>query len=495
MNQHVLFKLGSAPTHQMRSGVGASWHSILNAPTGHGGSAFGGQPPLLPAHEPLWKSIESYASQLKLSLIRLEFEWQQFEPEKGAYNWDSPEMQILDRICAWAQRNGADVLLQQQWGGINWNSFEAFRGDPAMETYSAPADLDAFTTGWMHLLDELYTRRGYTCIKWVNIINEPGYWWWHTPESYRILREEGDRERSKDLQYDYLNKACALVRKRLQIEHPSVRLMGPDETDMPVYERLANEAWFQNVDDIDFHSYNSIFDHCAPSTPYEYPIHERIDKLVARYCKEAHSADKGFYLTEVGSMTYGFGADNSAPGNELSAIKDTELLIRSLRAGIDGFSRWSFTNRGDIDGQWQLIDTWDIEHKNWKKEASPHRPAFDILGRAMSSVPKQAHIIPISIKGGTLDDSPHQRVWATCVQDPITQQARVIIINNSDESFEFTLESPELGNSTLNNTEWSLLPSWDDPALPLEKNIINPLCREGNLPARQLTILESHHSI
>ncbi|MFA6961895.1 MAG: hypothetical protein WC205_14160 [Opitutaceae bacterium] len=101
----------------MRSGVGASWHSILNAPVGHGGSAFGGQPPVLPLHEPLWQSIETHADLLKLRFIRLEFEWRQFEPRRREFTWDSPEMRILDRICAWAERSGADVMLQQQWGG------------------------------------------------------------------------------------------------------------------------------------------------------------------------------------------------------------------------------------------------------------------------------------------------------------------------------------------------------------------------------------------
>lgn len=492
MSNHVSFKLGGAPFHRMRSGVGASWHSILNAPVGHGGSAFGGQPPVLPQHEPLWQSIEAHADYLRLRFIRLEFEWRQFEPQRGEYTWDSPEMQVLDRICAWAERNGADVMLQQQWGGVAWNTFDEFKGDPAMETYSAAADLDAFAEGWMALLNELCVRRGYRCIKWINPINEPGYWWWHLPESYRILREEGDRERSRALQIEHLSRACSIVRSRLRVEHPQVRLMGPDETDMPVYDKLSAEPWFNHVDDIDFHSYNSSFDHDALPQPWFYHIADRIDGLLSRYCTEAHAADKGLYLTEVGSMAYGYGFDDFAPGCELSALKDSEMLIRSLRAGVDGFSRWSFTNRGDIDGQWQLIETWNRDHKNWLKEASPHRPAYDVLGRAMRNVPKCAAVLPLDIEGGLLKGGKHRRVWGVCVQDPESGQQRILAVNNSEEPFELSLQLSGSGAGTGAvagaNGNWSVLDPWSGKPTKLDK-IAGGF--GGLLHPRQLTIFET----
>jgi hypothetical protein len=38
-----------------------------------------------------------------------------------------------------------------------------------------------------------------------------------------------------------------------------------------------------------------------------------------------------------------------------------------MEAGVSAFNRWSFTNRGDLDGQWQLIRTWDMENKKYLK--------------------------------------------------------------------------------------------------------------------------------
>lgn len=502
---HVTITPEAIPRHTMRSGIGASWHSILNAPAGHGGSAFGGQPPVLPMHDRLWKSIEGYADTLNLRFIRLEFEWKQFEPRRREFTWDSPEMRILDRICAWAERAGADVMLQQQWGGAAWNCYPEFRGDPVLETYSAPHDLEAFADGWMALLDELYVKRGYRCIKWINPINEPGYWWWHLPESYRLLRVEGDREASRLVQMRHLAEACAILRKRLKVEHPAVRLMGPDETDLPIYGKLSDEPWFPHVDDVDLHSYNSVFDHEPLPKAWNYHIGDRIDGVVRRYCDEAHAVGKGFYLTEVGSMVYGYGADNPAPGSHLSSLKDVEMLIRSLAAGIDGFSHWSFTNRGDIDGHWQLIDTWSIEHKNWLIEARPHRPAFDLLGRAMRHVPKGAHIFPVNIQGGWLGETReqslqlgsllkerHRRVFAVGVRAPSEPKegtgTKILVINNADEAFDFTLESPA---SLAGGQAWSVLDPWTDEGGALSKSLRDSHRWNGVLPPRQLTILES----
>jgi len=61
---------------------------------------------------------------------------------------------------------------------------------------------------------------------------------------------------------------------------------------------------------------------------------------------------KGLYLTEFGTQTYDHKADDPAPGSFKASLKDMELLIRALNLGIDGANHWSFTNRGELDGQW-----------------------------------------------------------------------------------------------------------------------------------------------
>ena len=134
----VTITVSNRVTHQMLSGVGASWHSILAPTVSHGGSAFGGSPPVVAQHERLWTSMEKQAEWLGLKFIRAEMDWRQWQPTHGEYTWDSPEFKILDRILSWAQRHGSDVMLQCMWPNVEWLAFPEYRGDPALVQESAP---------------------------------------------------------------------------------------------------------------------------------------------------------------------------------------------------------------------------------------------------------------------------------------------------------------------------------------------------------------------
>ena len=92
-------------------------------------------------------------------------------------------MRILYRILDWNQKNSADVFFQQMWCNVAWLAYPEFRDDPVARVHSAPADLDAFADGLATLMEHLIQKRGYTCIKWLCINNEPGkdFSWWQAP--------------------------------------------------------------------------------------------------------------------------------------------------------------------------------------------------------------------------------------------------------------------------------------------------------------------------
>jgi hypothetical protein len=383
------FSISNEPIRQMASGVGASWHSILRPSVGQGGSAFGGTPPAVARHERAWETLEEAACWYGLKFLRAEFEWRQFEPEKGVYTCETGEMQVLRRILGWAQRHGADVLLQQQWPGISWNAFPEFRGDPALETYSAAFDLDAFAAGWVALLEELVVKRGFTCIRWVCLINEPGWWWWHLPQT--ILAREGVAK----AQQEYLARAAAIVRKAMdKAGFEKIKLMGPDEADLFDYPDLRAMPWFPHVQDVDFHCYRAVLDRDVGA---KCPLSlDAAADIMRRYAAQAHAAGKGFYLTEYGTMANGFGFDNPGPFHPESLLRDCSLLLKTILSGADGASRWSFTNRGDVDGQWQMVETWDRQNKEWRPETEKFAPVAATLGEFMRHMPQRAFVHEIA---------------------------------------------------------------------------------------------------
>jgi len=430
----LTIKVSDHLAHQMLSGVGASWHSILHPPISHGGSAFGGTPPVTPQHEQLWASLEEHASWLGLKFIRAELDWRQWQPEKGRFTWDSPELKILDRILRWAQRHGSDVMLQSMWLNVEWLTFPEYRHDPALTQVSAPADLDAFAAGWVELLRELIERRGFTCIRWINLVNEPNFYWWLVPPDNGV-----NQDRAK--QTLYLAEALRKVRAAIQAANLPVKIMGPDFTDLPVIEKLSAEPWWPHVDDVDFHSYCSCFDWedaTAQPAASAYHMGRRLEQTLAKYRLETKTAGRGLFLTEFGTQTYGYKADDPAPGSFKASLKDTELLIRGLNLGVDGFNHWSFTNRGDMDGQWQFVDTWNRQWKHWLDETTPHRHAYYVLGLATRHLPHRAKILATEVSGGESEGC--QRVWAAAVRSPKDASLTVLVVNDAEQSWKVRLQ-------------------------------------------------------
>ena len=160
-------------------------------------------------HERLWVSMEKQAEWLGLKFIRAEMDWRQWQPQKGQLTWDSPEFKVLDRILGWAQHHGSDVMLQCMWPNVEWLAFPEYRDDPALVQASAPADIDAFAEGWVTLLRELREKRGYTCIRWINLVNEPNFYWWLIPPDSGMKQDRARQAR-------YLAEAMRKVRAALK---------------------------------------------------------------------------------------------------------------------------------------------------------------------------------------------------------------------------------------------------------------------------------------
>src|ERR1035437_4664506 len=157
--------------YQMAGGIGASWHAISKDKIDEGkeykwalreknsrGSAWGGNPPVADSLE--WDQIYNYAKWLGLDWIRVEISARMYEPERGKYSWKNEEMEALYRILDWAEKNKADVFLQQMWSNVKWNAFSGVQ--PLL---SAPKSTDDFGNGLATLVEYLLKVKKYTCIK------------------------------------------------------------------------------------------------------------------------------------------------------------------------------------------------------------------------------------------------------------------------------------------------------------------------------------------
>ena len=360
-----------SPVHTMKGGLGASWHAIRKEavykdpdwdyPARAGdprGSALQGNPPL--ANAKAWQQLYQHASWLGLNWVRVELAQLMYEPEKGKFDWDNEEMQTLYKILTWCQQNKADVFLQQMWTEVEWNAYQGV--EPLI---SAPRSLPDYAEGLATLVDYLVNKKNFSCIRWVCIANEPpggtwGYWW--STGSYPCVP---------------FTAGLKAVREEFGRRGLKIPISGPDWTDLPPFD--ASKIDFDDyIGAYDIHSYQGVNASGA--------------ETLAQWAAWAHARNKPFFLSEMGNMQSGWRRSNPGPRSFAAALSNAETIIRGIRSGVDGFNRWSYVNRGDLDGQWQLVRTFDITRKRYYPEVTPEPVAYygyGIMTRFLSKYSSQ----------------------------------------------------------------------------------------------------------
>ena len=126
---------------------------------------------------------------------------------------------------------------------------------------------------------------------------------------------------------------------------------------------------------------------------------------------DARAALAGAVKDGMTIMAGGFGLCG-IPETLIEAIRDSgakDLTFISNNAGVDGFNRWSFLNRGDLDGQWQLVDTWDREHKRLLADFPPHPNSYFCLGLLSRFTARHSAVLATHVAEGKLGEGCGRR--------------------------------------------------------------------------------------
>jgi len=403
----------SIEKYTMAGGIGASWHAIRLDQENidispeyklayrirrSRGSAWGGNPPV--SDTKAWEQIYNHASWLGLSWLRVELSMRMYQPQKGKFDWDNEEMITLYKILAWAEANEADVFLQQMWSNVKWNSYPEIQ-----PLISAPKSLDDFAEGLSSLVDHLVNDKQYTCIKWLCLTNEPpggtwGHWW--------SSSEYGENTP--------ITPAMKAVRQALDKKNLKVQISGPDWTDLPPFD--AHKIDFDEyIGAYDIHSYHG--------------INAEKQMEVEKWANWAHNHNKPLFLSEIGRQDLVVGLKDpeaTKTGQVVSigeSLSNTEDILRGMAVGVSAFNRWSFTNRGDLDGQWQLIRTWNIEKKEFYKTIKPEPVSYYGYGIISRFVPKYSTVV-------TTEPVDNPEILSQTVKTP-GGDVTTIILNKSDQ--------------------------------------------------------------
>ena len=456
-----------APLNIMRCGIGACWHAIEQpSEEQFAGSAWGGNPPA--EDEAAWQRLYELADWTGMSFLRVAVSQRMYEPERRTFTWDSPEMRILLRILDWCQSRRAIVFLQQQYNNVRWNAFPEFRDDDIATLRSGPCSLDDLTHGIVSLVDFLVRQRGYDCIRYLGLNNEPDACrCWESPDGPMPMLP-----------------AVEAVSRELIARTLPVTIAGPDLVEAAL--SADTEAMATHLGAFEVHTYGGAFDwRTEHAFDWCYPMAEGVEKFAA-WARYAHEQDKPFFMGEIGTFDYGMGGSMSEPSSYEASLKDIEYAIRLMNAGVDGFCRWSFVNRGNIDGQWQLVDTWDIDTDRPRTTITPHPNSFFLWGSLSRFISSGATILRGELTGGS--DGQHQRIFACAVRNPDGSHTLAVINDgDTDADLHVQMDGPALHCYRID----ALARDRSDVRVDPQGEFAGDF--EDTLPPMSLTIYSTHH--
>ena len=314
------------------------------------------------------------------------------------YDWDNKNMQLLYRHLAFCNKNNIDVILTD-WGvEVEWLAVDG------IEKTDKP--LYAEVIG--NYLDYLINKKGFTCIKYFVLVNEPNY-------------EVGDFERWRN---GFENVYQALIDKNLD---KKVKLCAPGTSN--------NKQWFFDtvdearfaVDVYDAHLY-ALKDAAAKGSVYN-DLKELWD-----YAKsfDINIDRKLFFVTEAG-MRDGQSASISTQINDYYyGVFIVDFAIQAIHAGSNAVLAWMLDDNSHPDFQWGL---WTD-----KKTGMQFRPWFFTWSLLTRLFPVDSDIFklrPRSIQLRAIAAKYKDEGWSFCIVNLGDSAANVFLKAEGADSYKF----------------------------------------------------------
>ncbi|MHC1763075.1 MAG: hypothetical protein AB9869_02045 [Verrucomicrobiia bacterium] len=114
--------------------------------------------------------------------------------------------------------------------------------------------------------------------------------------------------------------------------------------------------------------------------------------------------------------------------------------MRGLNLGVDGFDRWSFINRGDLDGHWEMIATWDDQCQSLRKEFTPKPNSYFVYGLISRLNAKNSEVLSCERTGGQIEGT--NRVFAAALRSP-NGGLTWVIVNDAPRAWQTHVAAPE----------------------------------------------------
>jgi hypothetical protein len=407
-----------------------------------------------------WALITSRIKQLSPGIIRMmmQLNWATSDQNLVNWTWNTAQMQsvfkYLDFICA----NNIHVVLTD-WG---W----AVRGD----LYNDPADI-RFARGVATYVNEFINNRGYSCIKYLVIGNEP---------DNEIQREFGQAKYEQMYQnvYNELN-ARGLLSK--------VKLTGPDMGGQWDFMKTSISNMKGILQAYDFHRYASLEEVAHVNLPGDWEtLWSHLDLWRSEVnSRDPNGAGKLILITEMGMSG---GGTNESPMIDTYdyALHMADYGTTTLATRINGGIVWTMHDIYYFDGgQFMKWGMWRYKDQNWSL-----RPWSQTFGLLMKFAPRGSIGAPIN--GTPPAGQNYQTQYRGAALKRPDGGWSLFLVNRMTAPVDLTIN---LATPPMNNfdryiiTEQTITSYPDDLIIPPAGTVARANSLNIQLPPRSFTVL------
>ena len=409
-----------------------------------------------------WDLITTRIQELNVGIIRMmmQLKWAQAKADLSQWTWTTPQMQSVFKYLDFACQNNIDVILTD-WG---W----AVRGD----LYSSPTDM-RFATGVAEYLKEFIDRRGYTCIKYLVIGNEP---------DNEIQKDYG--QAAYETMYQNIDTALKANGMR-----PKVKLTAPDMGGQWDFMKTSISDMKAYVDTYDFHRYAST----AETGNFNLPgTWETLWSHLDLWRGEVNSRDpnasgKQLLLTEMGNDG---GGTNSHPDIDLFkyAIHMADYGTTTLTTRVNAAITWTMHDIYYFDGgQYMQWGMWRYLDNNWSI-----RPWGQAFGLLIKHAPKDSIQAPVN---GTPPAQPPLSTQRVAALKRPNGGWSLFLVNRDTTAKNIVLNLPQAPTHSFSLYRFDSTSNSSYPntiALPPQSTLTLNASNTLTLPAESLTVLSEN---
>ena len=333
---------------------------------------------------------------MQLPITRIFVPWETWNPSADykTFTWESDEMKSLYKMLDVYQKTGTKVILVT----VDWLKDSPWN------------DAEASSQAVLGLLEYLIKEKGYNCIEFWTLTNEPEL-------TYGWL---------KKLSFENYVQIHRLVKKGIKENELSVNIIASDD--------VESEEWFKkSVQSI--YGIADIFSSHAYFYPQEIHIIPDFFRERSDFIKTSSSTGKAspFFLCEFGFRGSDFDArTNSLIDDYEYGLHVANLCIEVLNSGVDAASLWCLHEICLIDeinpegGKMMRIGLWGYKDKGWRLY-----PIFYLYRLFTRYIKPQSRVLTVTI-------APSNALKAACVD--YKDSRSLFIVNTSNKKQNFSIE-------------------------------------------------------